>query len=270
MNNTNIIGKVSSIAAECGGTVTVAVRSVANAADWGANEDVQMSAASVIKVPILVEAMRQVREGELSLESTLAVGGDYTRGSGVLRYLHSGIVLTVGDLLTLMIVVSDNHATNLVIDLVGMDRVNALMTDMGYTNTLLRRKMMDWAAIEQGRDNVTTAREMAELLARIARRECLGGDWDDNILQTLRRQQDSRLLGLFLPDEAELGNKTGGRTGVENDCGIVTASDSADRATLGLGYSIAVFTQGAKSPGDAVMTIAGISRAVWDEYRVER
>lgn len=254
--------RLKEIAAECGGTVAVAVRGIENAADFDLDPDVVISAASVIKVPILVEALRQAREGALSLDTQFVIDdAEPTRGAGVLRYLHQGVVLTLRDLLTLMIIVSDNHATNLVIDIVGMEQVNATMRDMGCANTLLRRKMMDWAAIEQGRDNVTTAREMAELLARIAKRDCLGGQWDDTIIQTLSRQQDSRLLGLFLPDEAELANKTGGRTGIQNDCGIVTGP--------GVSYSIAVLTSGAKSAGDAAVAIGRISEAVWDCFKAE-
>jgi beta-lactamase class A len=241
---------------QCGGVVSVAVRGVENAADFGFNEDAIISAASVIKVPIIVEALRQVRQGTFSLDTQFAIEGEgRVRGAGVLRYMHGGITLTLEDLLTLMIIVSDNHATNMVIDILGMDAVNANLSSMGYTSTLLRRKMMDWEAIEQGRDNVTTAREMADLLARIARKEVLGGEWDECIVTALGRQQDSRKLGLFLPDDVEVANKTGGREGIQNDCGIVTGP--------GLGYSIAVLTSGAKSVGDAILTIGRISEAVY-------
>lgn len=253
---------ISAAAAQCGGTVSVAVRNIENARDFDLNPDAVISSASVIKVPILVEALRQVRENALSLDTEYVINDpEPARGAGVLRYLHQGISLTLHDLLTLMIIVSDNFATNRLIDIVGMENVNRTMGGMGFPNTLLRRKMMDWEAIEQGRDNVTTAREMAGLLARIARGECLGGGWDEMIVKTLSRQQDTRLLGLFLPDEAELANKTGGRTGIQNDCGIVAAP--------GTRYSIAVLTSGAKSSGDAVVAIGRISRAVWDELKAE-
>lgn len=254
--------RISEIASECGGTVAVAVRGIDGGYDWGMNEDVVMSSASVIKIPIMVETLRQVRDGSLALDKQYRIEDENrTRGAGVLRYLHSGIEVTLQDLLTLMIIVSDNYATNMVIDLVGMDRVNATMREMGFANTLLRRKMMDWEAIEQGRDNVTTAREMADLLAIIARGQCLGGEWDNMIVQALHRQQDTGKLGLFLPEGTELANKTGGREGIEHDCGII--------AGPGFRYSIAVFTSGAKSPGDAIVAIGKISRAVHDEFNAE-
>lgn len=248
--------QLSRQAQECGGIVSVAVRSIDGSASIDLNPDAVISAASVIKVPILVEALRQVRQGTLSLDTQFAIEGeDRVRGAGVARYLHSGVRLTLDDLLTLMIIVSDNHATNMVIDLLGMDAVNSTMAAMGFTSTLLRRKMMDWEAIEQGRDNVTTAREMADLLARIARKEVLGGEWDAKILTALGRQQDTRKLGFFLPDDVEVANKTGGREGIQNDCGIVTGP--------GVSYSIAVLTSGARSVGDAILTIGRISEAVY-------
>jgi beta-lactamase class A len=257
MGQTTLEHQVERIAQECGGVVSVAVKNIENALDWSINPDIVMSAASVIKVPLLVEALRQVKAGRFSLDDEYPVDDSFqTKGSGIVRYLHQGIKLTFADMLTLMIIVSDNATTNKVIDLVGMDNVNATMSAMGCPNTLLRRKMMDWQAIEEGRDNITTAAEMSDLLARIAKKEAVGGELDEYILKTLQRQQDTCKLGLFLPDGAEVGNKTGGRTGVQNDCGIVIAKDFS--------YSISVFTQDAKAWGEAVVSIGRISRAVYD------
>lgn len=257
MRERDMLKDIRTIAAECGGTVSVAVRSIENAVDVAVADDAIVSAASVIKLPLLVEALRHVREGGLSLDAEFALADEQrVRGSGVARYLHEGIVLTLKDLLTLMMIVSDNTATNLVIDLVGMDSVNATMREMGYPKTRLQRKMMDWPAIEQGRDNLTTAREMADLLVRIARNGALGKEWDATVLDILRAQQDSSKLGLLLPEVAKLANKTGGRQGFMHDCGIVTGPEFS--------YAICVFTGGAKSAGDAHLAIGRISRAVYD------
>ncbi|MDH7602207.1 MAG: class A beta-lactamase-related serine hydrolase [Armatimonadota bacterium] len=250
---------VARIAAGCGGTVSVAVRNVENAGNISINENEVISSASIIKVPMLVEALRQARDGELDLDQEVALSDDQrVRGSGVLRYLHSGIKLTLLDLLWLMIIVSDNTATNIVMDLIGIENVNKTLRSMGYTQTTLRRKMYDWDAIERGLDNVCTAAEMADLLVRIARREAVGGEWDEKALDMLSHQQETSRLGLFLPGEAKLANKTGSREGIFHDCGIVTGP--------GFRYTIAVFTRDARSTGDAHLTISRISKAVYDHF----
>jgi len=258
MPHTDVLNRIQEIAGECGGTVSVAVRNIEKAADYAINDGIVMSAASVIKLPMLVEAMRRVAEGSLTLDSLCPIPDERTRGSGVVRYLHNGVTLTLGDLLQLMMIVSDNTAANIVIDLLGPENVNSTMLGMGYANTRLRRKMMDWRAIERGLDNLCTAREIADLLVRIARGQCIHANYDQMMVDILRGQQDASKLGLFLPDGVKLGNKTGAREGIMHDCGIV----STDRFS----YAICVLTKGAKSSGDASIAIGRISRLVYDFF----
>lgn len=259
MQQPDLAQHVERLAAECGGMVSVAVRSIENAGDFALSDGEVVSSASVIKLPMLVEAMRQVAEGRLSLDMEFTLGDDErVRGSGVMRYLHTGTVLTLKDLLTLMVIVSDNSATNMVIDLLGAENVNATMRAIGCTQTVLQRRMYDWAAIETGLDNLCCAREIADLLVRVARKQAVGGGWDDLILDILYHQQDTSKLGLLLPEEAKLANKTGSRDGIMHDCGIVT--------TARFSYAICVFTRDANSPGEAVLTIARISRTVYDHF----
>ncbi|MGI6295315.1 MAG: serine hydrolase [Armatimonadota bacterium] len=247
---------IDGLAKYCGGTVSVCVRDVRGAFDFAYNADAVISSASTIKVPILVEALRQARDGEIDLESLFQI----TRqrkcdGSGVLTHLHDGIEVTFRDLLTLMIIVSDNTATNLVIDTVGLEKVNKTLDSFGLTKTRLQRKMYDWEAIAAGRDNIIAAKEGAELLAKVARRELLGEKWDELLHEILRAQQFTK-LGLLLPEEV-LANKTGQVNDAVNDFGIVTTEDFC--------YSIAVFTQGAPSLGEAGITIGRISKIIYDE-----
>jgi beta-lactamase class A len=249
-------GEIERLAQACGGTVSVCVRDVSNAFDFSLNEGARVGAASTIKVPTLVEAVRQVKEGRLSLGAEYTLRGKQRcGGSGVISHLHEDVLLTLQDLLTLMIIVSDNTATNAVIDIVGMDNVNSTLRSFGYTGTALMRRMYDWEAMAQGRDNYVVAEEMADLLARIARREAVGPEWDDLVLAIMRNQLFSDELGLFLP-EGVLANKTGQRGTVVNDCGIVTT----DRFC----YSIAVFTQDTECFGETKIAIGRISKAVYD------
>ena len=252
----DIAPDVERMARELGGTVSVAVRNIKNAFDFSFNDEVRVGSASTIKVPILLEALRQARDGELSLDADHAIAAEQRcDGSGVLRHLRDELVVTIRDLLTLMIIVSDNTATNILIDIVGVDNVNSTLRAFGYTGTTLMRKMYDWDAIARGRDNFVVAREMADLLARIARRDALGGEWDELIMSVLGKQMFQDELGLLLPDGV-LANKTGQVAGVVNDCGVVT--------TDSFRYAIAVFTKDAPCPGEAKVTIGRISKVIYD------
>jgi beta-lactamase class A len=258
MQNRSITDAIERISAGCGGVISVAVKGISGANDFTYNADVVTSSASIIKVPILVAAMRQTAEGKLSPDTEFELPEARTRGTGVLRYMHSGIKLTLWDLLSLMIIASDNAATNMVVDSLGMEAVNAVMESMGYANTRLRRKMMDWAAIDKGLDNTCTAAEIADLLARIAKNEAACGQWDKAALDILRHNQDKDKLGMFLPEKAKIANKTGARQGIVHDCGIITSGE--------LSYSICVLTQGIASRGDAILIIAQISRLFYEYF----
>ncbi|MCX8053910.1 MAG: class A beta-lactamase-related serine hydrolase [Armatimonadetes bacterium] len=255
-----IEAELSKMAAECGGVVSIAVRNVENAENLSVNDREIISSASIIKIPMLVEAMRQVRDGELSFDQEFILSDSArVKGAGVMRRLHTGAKLTLKDLLWLMIIVSDNTATNILIDVLKIDKVNSTMRAMGLEETTLQRKMYNWDAIEKGLDNVCTAGEIVDLLTLIACKEAVGGEWDEIMLDMLAHQQDTSRLGLFLPSEARLANKTGSRDGIYHDCGIVT--------TDAFSYSIAVLTKNAKSAGDAHLAIARISRAIYDYFQ---
>lgn len=247
---------VESLARACGGVVSVSVRNVSNAFDFALNDDVRLGSASTIKVPILVEALMQVRDGRLSLETEYRISRDQCRpGSGVLTHLHEGLTVILRDLLTLMIITSDNTATNMVIDIVGMDNVNSMLRGFAYAGTTLMRSMYDWEALSQGKDNWVVAREMTDLLAKIARDEAVGGEFDKQILSIMRNQLYSDELGLLLP-EGVLANKSGQVNNVVHDCGVV--------ATPEFCYAIAVFTADAPVAGEAKVAIGRISKLVYD------
>lgn len=248
--------KIEQLAASCGGVVSVSVRNVSNAFDFSLNADARVIAGSTIKVPILIEALRQVKIGRLSLATEYAIrGGKSCGGSGVISHLSDGILFSVQDLLTLMIIVSDNTATNAIIDVVGMQSVNKTMNSLGYSGIALNRKMYDWDAVEQGWENYVVASEMTDLLARLARREVVSPELDALAHDIMRAQLYSDTLGLFLP-EGVLANKTGQVRTALNDCGIVTTESFC--------YSIAVFTQDTACLGETKIAIARLSKLVYD------
>jgi beta-lactamase class A len=213
---------IEEIAAEIGGMVGVAARHVARgrALDFNALE--RLPSASVIKVPILVELMARVEAGEMSLEDRVVVeDSDRTPGSGVVSMLHPGVELTLDDLAHLMITVSDNTASNMLIDRLGCDRINARLRALGLHTTRLERKFYDFEARDRGLDNWAAAGELADLLVGIERRSVVSAQACEKILAIMRKQQFDTRIPKLLPPETPVANKTGSITGVCHDIGVI-------------------------------------------------
>lgn len=186
------------------------------------NETKRFPAASLIKLPILWECFSQLESGRLSSEARiLLTERDKVGGSGVLQALEAGLALTIQDLATLMIIASDNTATNLLIDLLGQARINAAIGDLGQRNTLLQRKMMDFASAGRGLDNVTTAADVAQLLSCFLGSDRLPAEARACILRILAQQQLNDRLSADWPEDVPFAHKTGSLPGVEHDAGIL-------------------------------------------------
>ncbi len=175
-------------------------------------EDEVVSSFSLIKVFILAEAVRRIRCGELALDTEIDVKASDVVDFSVLVFLKER-AYTLEELLRLMIVYSDNTATNVLIDYLGYDDINKHIRDLGFEKSLLQRKMMDFEAKKEGRDNLTTAGEMAEFLERLYRKELLGAEADELMLDIMKGQADEMDMRLQLPDELPIARKSG-----EGDC----------------------------------------------------
>jgi beta-lactamase class A len=135
--------------------------------------------------------------------------------------LSPGITqLTNRDLATIMVAVSDNSATNVLIDRVGMGNVVTLASSLGLPHTQLRRKMMDLAAAAAGRENISTPREMMQLLEQIYRGKVIAAPLLEDFFAVLATPKDS-FLPRDLPADVRIANKPGELEGVRNDSGIV-------------------------------------------------
>src|SRR5271170_7177123 len=131
--------------------------------------------ASSIKICVLAELYRQAQQGKLKLTDLYTVNAaDLVQDSDIMGGLTPGVTqITLRDLATMMVAVSDNSATNVLIDRVGMDNVNAFLASHGLRETKLRRKMMDLKAATEGRENVSTPSDMMSLLQALYRGEIL-------------------------------------------------------------------------------------------------
>jgi len=178
--------------------------------------------ASSIKICVLAELYRQAQQGKLKLTDLYTVNAaDLVQDSDIMGGLTPGVTqITLRDLATMMVAVSDNSATNVLIDRVGMDNVNAFLKAQGLRDTRLRRKMMDLKAAAEGRENVSTPNEMLNLLQAIYRDEILSKEMTADFFKVLSTHKDS-WIPRNLPDDLRIADKPGALEGVRNDSGVI-------------------------------------------------
>lgn len=210
--------------------------------------------ASIIKLPILCTAYAMAESGELSLSDRIEVtDAARTGGDGVTRLMQPGLCPTLHDLMTLMIVLSDNMATNMVVDAVTPQRIHEFLESRGLTRIRWRRKMMDAAAMAAGIENEAAAGDVTELLKGLANGTLLSQEHCKDALDILSRQQINHKLPrrLWKPydhdferEEIKIAHKTGDMPGLEHDAGVFTAP--------GFSFVLTVMTLGPREPQQSV------------------
>lgn len=191
--------------------------------EFSVNADEVFPTASIIKVPILLEFYNQALEGSLDPESIHQLSKDHkVGGSGVLQFLSDEVKITLEDWAKLMINLSDNTATNYMIDVVGMDNVNNLLVRYGFTDTRLLRKMQAKDIDPDVQENLTTPREFSNLMRMIYTQDGLDASVCEKTLEVLKYYKDD-LIREALPEDYIVANKAGWMGAVECDSGIVYA-----------------------------------------------
>ncbi|MBY0121210.1 serine hydrolase [Bacillus sp. S/N-304-OC-R1] len=213
--------KVSEIAAQCDGRVGLVIETGEDRIEINPHD--RFSSASLIKIPILLEGFRQYDRGALDLQEYLPVQAAHrVGGAGVLQALSDDLKLKIVDLLALMIIVSDNTATNMLIDRIGMNKINQCIKDHTLEGTELNRKMMDLDAAQKGMDNHTTASDIVWCLRAIDEQNFLTKESSIQAFNILEKQQFKNKLCDSLDSEAiQIASKTGELPGVEHDCVIM-------------------------------------------------
>lgn len=221
--------------------------------------------ASSIKIAVLAELYHQNQlathgtPGKAKLTDIYTMqNADLVADSDIMGGLTSGVTrITNGDLATMMVAVSDNAATNVLIDRLGMENLNALLDSLGLHNTRLRRKMMDVKAASEGRENVSTPNEMMTLLEKLYKGEVLDKENAAAFFKMLSTHK-SAFLTRDLPDNIRIANKPGELEAVRNDSGLVFLQ--------GRPYIICVMTTYLARERDGEDAIAKISAAAFSMF----
>lgn len=182
-------------------------------------ENMVFKSASLIKTPIMLCALEEVEKGLLSLDAKIPMQPCHCVGDEG-PVVENGYDVPLSVLLEYMITYSNNSATNVLIDTLGMDKVNAFCQRIGLHDTLLRRHMLDYEAARQGRENRTSAADMLRLYTLLYKGDVLTPFMCETAIPILLRQHDKELLMFFRPSQ-KAAHKTGGLSDIAHDAGIL-------------------------------------------------
>lgn len=186
------------------------------------NPDELFIAASVIKLPILIAVFQEIEGRNLRRDDSLRLShSDKVPGCGALNQMHSGLEVTIMDLCKLMITLSDNTATNMLIRTLGIEKINTVIKSFGMSKTKLNRLLFDSEAQKRGLENYFTPAEIGALLEQIYTRNVISSAVSQEIEVILKEQKLNSKIPHLLPRGVAIAHKTGENSGITHDVGIV-------------------------------------------------
>ncbi len=274
---------LQNLSSEYGGVIGIAAKDLRTGETVHVNADSLFPTASVIKLPILVELFYEVHEGKLSVDREIKLEDSVkVPGSGVLQFLRAGETLKLIDMATLMIILSDNTATNLVIDQLGsthdekLEAVNNRMRALGLSDTKLLNKTYSWKTKKKTAEalrfgiGVSSPKDMILLLEKLAKGEIISESISHQFISILRNQQDIAMAQRFLSSERDstlkVANKTGSLDAVKNDVGIVSGAN--------VHYVYAIFCDQSKELGEQLdnkttLAVAKASEFLFNYFKMK-
>ncbi len=271
--------RIAPIAKAHKGKIAVAVKGLRTTDEYYLNADEPMPTASLIKLAVMVDTYWQADEGKVSLDKTLTLKKeDKVPGSGILTYNFSdGTTFPLRDAVRLMMVYSDNTATNMVLDQIGLPSTNERMEKLGLKETKINAKVFradTRISQERGKKyglGSTTAREAIRLLEMIERHEVASPAACDKMIELLKANDDKDKMTRFLPPGTVVGHKTGSLDAAKTDAGIVYYRDPADKKKLKPLFALCVLTDDNEdkrwvADNAAQITIGKIAKAAYDHF----
>ena len=238
------------------GVTGVAFIDLTTGRSYAINGDVAFPQASAIKIPIMIRVFQAEREGALSLNDVVRfTPRDLVGGSGNLQAAIAAgpMEMSLLEVVTAMIEHSDNSATNKCIALVGMDRVNRMLDEMGFVRTRLRRVMLDAKAVEKGWENISTPNEMATMSAELWRGRIIDDTACRRMMDILKKVKGP--MRAALPSDVEAATKTGSVPGVICQSGVILVPNRPFALSV-----MSTFNPADKQP------ITDITRIVYDSF----
>lgn len=204
------------------GEIGVYYKDLTTGKSFGFKENEGFLAASVIKLPIMVAVLHEIKNGRLRRDDIIRLSTkDKVPGCGALAHMHSGSDVTIKDLYSLMIVLSDNTATNMLIRVLGINDINSIINKYGLETTKLNRFLFDNEQQNKGIENYFCPFEIGNLLESVYRKSLISEDISLEIEGILKQQQINHKIPYLIPDNIEIAHKTGEDDGITNNVGIV-------------------------------------------------
>lgn len=225
---------------------------------YGFNENVQMTAAGCMKLPIAVSVIKYIEDGKASFLDKIKIEEeDKVYGTGIIHEFNNR-EYTIFELLVAMLIQSDNTATNKLIDIVGMDKINEDIQSQGLKNTRLNRKTSDERAISNGIENITSVLDLSKIWRHLYDGTFLDEKNSTMLIDILQRQQIKNKLALYIPDDLkyEISSKTGDKRGVENDTALIHLPKGT--------FTFTVLSMGIPNSVYGTVTLAKSGKMMWD------
>ncbi len=264
---TAVVPGIETLISKSGADVAVAFRTLDGRSEWLRSPDESFHAASTMKVPVLIELYRQAHAGQVRLDDTLVIknefhsladGSLYTLSPGDDSeqdlYRAAGEKRTLAQLDELMITVSSNLATNLLMQKLGVANIRAAVHALGADGMQVLRGVEDGKAFERGMNNTTTARALLILMQAIAEGRAVDADSSRAMVAVLERQTFNDRIPAGLPPGTRVAHKTGEITKIQHDAAIVYAPRP---------FVLVVLTRGIEDPGQSAALTAEITRQLY-------
>ena len=263
--------KIYDILSSLNGTAALYIEDCSTGEKLEINPNMYFPACSVIKIPMFALLLKDAEDGRVDLDEPHEISPENrVTGTGILCDLNPSLKPTLRDLGKLMIIMSDNIATNEVMDIIGVERFHAFCNREGCPNFIWQRKMMDFEAIKKGLNNYLQAGETGQVVARIAKENFVNKEISKTIFETMCSQKYRNKLPSLLPAVQSYSgitdhvpesmvlcaNKTGDLVGIQHDVGIFVLPD-------GRRYVIAMFTKDLTNDIDGIEAIAKVSLEVY-------
>jgi len=233
----NLESTLDNIINQFEGVAGLSIRCLNNNKTISINGDNIFPTASSIKIHILTQLFTLEDKGTIDLAKRVRFTQDmYGAGSGVIHFLENEPEFTILDIAILMMLVSDNTATNMCIDLAGMQETNNLIKDLGLSKTKLGRKMMDPDAINRGEENISTPNELTKMMELLYQKKP-SPKVANNVLNIMSKPKSAYLNKAIGPN-TKIANKPGGMDKVRCDVGIVYLPNNPYAISIMSNYGI--------------------------------
>lgn len=219
----------------------------------------QVVSASVIKVPIMMAVLDRALREHLSLESKIKVDEKHICADSLV-FEYGERQASLYELLFFMIVNSDNTATNVLIEYMGMDALNLYFEQIGLKTTRVERKMLDYKAVKSGKNNYISAKDIYTSMTALLKQTVLNQEYCELALNIMKKNRDNKLLNRYLYEGYEIAHKTGGLNDIVHDAGVIYGKNGK----YFLAVLVSEFKPSKKQRNEAKKLIGRISRVVAD------